>query len=65
MIQVNSEPLEWHEGMTVRDVLKAKKYIFPMLIITLDGRLIPREDYETEIVPDHANLQVVHLLSGG
>ncbi len=65
MIQVNSEPLEWYAGMTVRDVLKAKKYVFPMLIITIDGTLVPREDYDTTMVPDRANLQVVHLLSGG
>ncbi len=65
MIQVNGEPLEWHEGMTVRDVLKAKKYTFPMLVITIDGILLPREDYDTKVVPDHSRLDVVHLLSGG
>lgn len=65
MIQVNGEPLEWHEGMTVRDVLTARKYAFPMLIITIDGTLAAREDYNRTCVPDGANLQVVHLMSGG
>jgi sulfur carrier protein len=65
MIQVNGEPLEWHEGMTVRDVLKARKYVFPMLIITVDGAMVPREEYDTKAVPDSSSIQVVHLLSGG
>ncbi len=65
MIQVNGEPLDWQEGMTVRDVLVARKYVFPMLIISLDGAMVPRKDYETTVVPDGAILQVIHLMSGG
>jgi sulfur carrier protein len=65
MIQVNGEPLEWHEEMTVRDVLIARKYIFPMLIITMNGTLVARKNYETTRVSDRADLQVVHLMSGG
>jgi sulfur carrier protein len=65
MIQVNGEPLEWHEEMTVRDVLIARKYVFPMLIITMNGTLVARKNYETTRVSDRADLQVVHLMSGG
>ncbi len=65
MIVVNEEPLDWHEGMTVRDVLRAKNYRFPMLIIHVDGLLIPKPDYDTAPVPDGAVVQVIHLISGG
>jgi len=65
MIQVNGEPLDWQEGMTVRDVLIARKYVFPMLIISLDGAMVPRKDYDTTVIPDGATLQVIHLMSGG
>jgi sulfur carrier protein len=65
MIVVNEEPLDWHEGMTVRDVLRAKNYRFPMLIIHVDGLLIPKPDYDTAAVPDGAVVQVIHLISGG
>ncbi|NTW85950.1 MAG: sulfur carrier protein ThiS [Holophagaceae bacterium] len=65
MIVVNEEPLDWHEGMTVRDVLRAKNYRFPMLIIHVDGLLIPKPDYDTASVPDGAVVQVIHLISGG
>ena len=65
MIVVNEEPLDWHEGMTVRDVLRAKNYRVPMLIIHVDGVLIPKPDYDTAPVPDGAVVQVIHLISGG
>ena len=51
--------------MTVRDVLRAKNYRFPMLIIHVDGLLIPKPDYDTAPVPDGAVVQVIHLISGG
>jgi sulfur carrier protein len=65
MIQVNGDPLEWRVGMTVRDILVARNYRFPLLIVTIDDALIARQDYEIATVPDGANVKVVHLMSGG
>jgi sulfur carrier protein len=65
MILVNEEPLDWHAGMTVRDVLKAKNYRFPMLVIHVDDTLIQRQAYDTTPIPDGAVVKVIHLISGG
>lgn len=65
MLQVNGEPLEWREGMTVRDVLKARNFIFPLLIITVDGVMVQRKEYDHTKVHDGASIRVVHLMSGG
>ena len=65
MIQVNEEPLDWHPGMTVREVLVAKNYRFPMLIIHVNDTLILKVDYDTTTVPDQAVVKVIHLISGG
>jgi len=65
MIQVNEEPLGWHTGMTVRDILRARNYRFPMLVIHVDDTLIPKQDYDTATVPDGAVVKVIHLISGG
>ena len=64
-IVVNGDPLDWREGMTVRDVLKAKNYIFPLLITTVNGTLIPRGAYDATVVPSDADVKVIHLISGG
>ena len=65
MIQVNGDPLEWKDGMTVRDVLTLKRFTFPMLVITIDNDLVERRSYDTTPIPDGANVKVVHLMSGG
>lgn len=65
MIQVNEEPMGWQDGLTVRGVLAARNYKFPMVIVTVDGEFVPRERYDTHTVPDGAEVKVIHLVSGG
>ena len=62
---VNGDPLGWFEGMTVRDVLRAKNYVFKLIIVTVNGALVPRGSYDEAPVPAGADVKVVHLISGG
>jgi len=62
---VNGDPLDWREGMTVRDVLSAKNYVFKLLIVKVNGALVPRGSYDETLVPAGATVEVVHLISGG
>lgn len=64
-ITVNENIIDWEEGMTVAKVLKVMKYSFRMLIISIDGKVVPKDKYETTIVPEGANVKVIHLMSGG
>jgi len=41
MIKVNGEEMEWHPGMTVKDILEAKKFIFPMIGVWINDKPIP------------------------
>jgi len=65
MITVNGEPLAHTPGMTVRDVLKARGFVFPLVIVRIGGQLVSREDFDTTPVPESAEVQVLHLMSGG
>ncbi|WP_243287074.1 sulfur carrier protein ThiS [Geothrix terrae] len=65
MILVNEEPLNWHAGMTVRDILRVRNYRFPMLVIHVNDVLVAKADYDTTTVPDGAVVKVIHLISGG
>ena len=65
MITVNGDPMQHKAGMTVRDVLKERNYVFPLLVVRVDGKLIAREDYDGARVADGADVQVIHLMSGG
>ncbi len=65
MITVNGEPMDWTEGMTVADVIERRRFIFRMLIVQVDGRLVKRVAYATTPVPDGATVEVIHMISGG
>jgi sulfur carrier protein len=64
-IVVNDQPLAWREGMTVADVLAARKFIFPLLVVSINGQHVPRDRFADTVVPQGANVVVVHLMSGG
>ena len=42
MITVNGETMEWHTGMTIADILKARNYIFRMIAVQVNGELVRR-----------------------
>jgi sulfur carrier protein len=65
MIVVNGERMEWHEGMTVADILKARNYVFRMISVQLNGRIVKRGTYADAVVPDGAAIEVIHMMSGG
>jgi sulfur carrier protein len=65
MLIVNGEPLDYEEGMTVADVLARRNYIFRMLAIWVNGVFVPRTEYAATPVPDGAEVQVIHMISGG
>lgn len=65
MIRVNGDPMEWSPGMTVADVIREKNYLFPLLVVRIDGELVPRDRYDSVTVPDGAEVDVIHLMSGG
>jgi sulfur carrier protein len=65
MITVNGERMDWRGGMTVAEVLKIRNYIFPMLVVQVNGELIKRGTYDKAAVPDGATVDVIHMISGG
>jgi len=64
-ITVNGDPLPWHEGMTVRDVLVARRFVFKMLAVHVNGTVVTRKAYDRTPVPEGADVKVIHMISGG
>jgi thiamine biosynthesis protein ThiS len=61
----NRDKLDWHAGMTVQDVLDAMGYTYVLMTVTVNGTLIPRDDWAACQVPDDAEIGVFHLAHGG
>ncbi|MCJ7821136.1 MAG: sulfur carrier protein ThiS [Bacteroidales bacterium] len=65
-IRLNNEPVTLkEETITLSRLLEVTKYSFRLRIVKVNGRLINRDDYDTEIVRDGDDVQVVYLMSGG
>ncbi len=65
MIQVNGDPVAWRDGMSIQDLLRERNFIFPLLVVRVNGALVAKERYAETPIPDGADVQVIHLISGG
>ncbi len=65
MITVNGDKVNHIEGTTVASLLERLDFIFPLLIVRINGTLIDRPEYGRTQVSDGDNVEVIHLMSGG
>jgi sulfur carrier protein len=66
MIRVNDKwDIPWRPGMTVKDLLDACGFTHHYILITVNGTLVPPEDYAAQAVADGDQVRVVHVLAGG
>ena len=64
-IKVNNKDIEWKENETIKDLLKRVKYTFPLLIVKINNKYIPREDFSKKTIPNNSTIDVIHMISGG
>jgi sulfur carrier protein len=62
---LNNRIEEWKPDLTIADVILQKNYKFPMLVVKINGELIKRAQYEEALIPANAQVQILHLMSGG
>jgi len=66
MIIVNQrDQLDWREGLTVRDVMNAMKWDYVLIVVTVNGEHVDQDDYDTFLVPDDADVRIIHIAHGG
>lgn len=53
------------ETMTISELLDYKRFTFKMIVVKVNGKPIPKEDYQTTYIHDGDEVQVIHLISGG
>lgn len=66
MVRVNDQSeVQWRECLTVATLLREMHYTFPRLVVSVNGSIVNPEEYETYVIPDEADVQVIHLMAGG
>lgn len=65
MIEVNKREVEFVENETVDQLLKRMKYSFPLVIVKINDKIIPRKKYSEVKIPNNSKIAVIHMISGG
>jgi thiamine biosynthesis protein ThiS len=66
MITINNrDKIDWHEGLTISDAFSVMGYDYALITVTVNDEFIPEEEYETRVIPDEANVLMIHLAHGG
>ena len=64
-IEVNGKKVKWIKEETIKDLLMRMRYTFPLVIVKIDKKVVPRSKYSDTLVPDHTKIDVIHMISGG
>ncbi|GAA6491050.1 MAG TPA: sulfur carrier protein ThiS [Candidatus Bariatricus faecipullorum] len=65
MIQVNGNPEEIREGMTLEEYVKEKGYRLDRIAVERNGEIVPKAKYPEVILCPGDKLEVVSFVGGG
>jgi thiamine biosynthesis protein ThiS len=61
----NREEVFSKDSISVSDMLVLKKFSYKMRIIKVNGLLVSKEKYDSTIIKDGDEVQMMYLMSGG
>lgn len=65
-IRLNNREEEFdRDSITVSEMLIIKKFTFRMRIVKINGKFIPGEDYDSALINEGDEVQMLYLMSGG
>ncbi len=65
MVRAKGQSIPWHEKLTVRRVLQEIGYDTPGIFVSVNGRKVRKDDWDSSPVPDEATLDVHRIAAGG
>ena len=64
-IEVNGRKVDWMENENVSQLLKRMRYVFPLVVVKINDKVVPKKDFSNVIIPDNSKVAVIHMISGG
>jgi len=65
MIRVNAEEHDWHEGMTVADLLEGLGGSDNCAVVRINDKYISRPYFEKTRIPDNSAVFLMPMIAGG
>ncbi|MBN2874815.1 MAG: sulfur carrier protein ThiS [Spirochaetales bacterium] len=53
------------ESLTVRELLAAKRWSFPLIVVKVNGSLVPKSSWDSTTITEGDRVEAIHLMSGG
>ena len=57
--------IENKDSLTITELFEIKKFVFPHIIVKVNGKLIKKEQYTETILKDGDKIDAIHLIGGG
>ncbi len=55
--------VRWQPGMTVQDVIRQLRFSYALLVVRLNGRVIPRRAWAHQPVHPQDDLKIWHMIA--
>ena len=64
-ITLNGKPAAIPEGSTILDLLASKELAERLVVVELNGVIVPRSDFGTTLFSARDQVEIVHFVGGG
>ncbi|RLC55294.1 MAG: thiamine biosynthesis protein ThiS [Candidatus Cloacimonadota bacterium] len=65
LIMINNNEIFWEKGLTVEKLLRENNFLIHLSIVKINGQLINKKSFATQIISDSDDIKIVHLVAGG
>jgi len=65
MITVNGNQTGGYDGQTLRRLLEGLGYPLARVAVEMDGRIVPRAEYDSCVLEEGSRLEIVCFVGGG
>ncbi|MDQ7824669.1 MAG: sulfur carrier protein ThiS [Candidatus Eremiobacteraeota bacterium] len=65
MVTVNGRPVNIEGELSVQQLLAECRFTYPMIIVRINGIVIPEDRYATTLVSQGDTVDAIHMVAGG
>ena len=65
MIKVADQTIDWHEGMTISDLLSIINDPHPYAVVRINQTYVSRPNFDKTTIPDGAQIYLIPMVAGG
>ena len=65
MIKVSDNTVNWHEGMTISDLLIELGDTHPYAVVRINDNYVSRPNFDNTTIPEDAEVFLIPMIAGG